>query len=456
MKITLDPKLFNPLFYKLLHSKADVVVNYGGSGSGKSFAQIQFFIYKCLTEKEQRILCLRQILSDTKQSIFDIFILILKQWGIYNSCKFNATEKKIVFPNGSFIYCRGLDDPESLKSTVSSSIWIEEATQSNLAAYNQVVLRLRGQQAKNGRIYLTFNPVNKSNWVYQHFFERDISSENIEIIHSTYLDNKFLTDKDRRQLLNFKKTNFAWYQCYALGQFANLETDNLFYKGFDSNKNVKDLYYNPNLPLHISWDENAVPWLSLVVSQIVIDSNNKVNIRIIKEYALFGKNLKTVCNKFISDFGENKNGLLIYGDSTSQKASVFLEQDQNFYDIVLHELKSMNPQKRVLPSNQSVIISGMYINSIFLGERDIDISIDPTCKELINDLENCKVGADGKKDKSIYHDKVKNMKYQKFGHLSDALTYLVIQANLDDYNLFKTGNAKFFKPSRGLIKPKGY
>lgn len=337
-----------------------------------------------------------------------------------------------------------------------SDIWLEEATQADLAAYNQLVLRLRGPQAKGGKVWITFNPINKSNWVYQHFFDRDISGENIEIIHSTYLDNKFLSEKDKRQLMNFKKSNFAWYQVYALGVFNNLSTDGLFYSDFNADNNCSDISYNPSFPLHISFDENAVPYNSLIVSQIY-EIKGKTYIRILKEYALWGKNLYNVISNFVSDFINHKAGVFVYGDATSQRKSVFLEKDQNYYSIIMQELAMFNPQKRVLPSNQSVNITRMYINKIFRGDHDaIDISIDYRCKELINDLENCKTDINGNKDKTIFNDKARNMKYQKFGHLSDCLNYLVIQSNYQDYIKFKNGSLHAIKLTARKRRQVGY
>ena len=424
--------------------------------TGKSYAQIQYFVYKCLTKKDQRVLCLRQNLTDTKETIYQPIMDLTKKWGIYQKCKFNSTDKKITFPNGSVIFCKGLDDSESLKSLVVSDIWLEEATQADLASFNQLVLRLRGPQAKEGKVWLTFNPINKSNWVYQHFFDRDISSENIEIIKTTYLDNKFLSDKDKRQLLNFKKTNFAWYQVYALGDFNNLSTDGLFYNDFSADNNCSDISYNPSYPLHISFDENAVPYNSLIVSQIY-QIKGKSYIRILKEYALFGKNLYYVISQFRNDFLNHKAGMFIYGDSTSQKKSVFLEKDQNYYSIIMQELTMFNPQKRVLPSNQSVNITRMYMNQIFRGDNEtIDISIDYNCKELINDLENCKTDINGNKDKTIFNDKSRGMKYQKFGHLTDCLNYLVIQSHYQDYIKFKNGASSALKLTARKRRAVGY
>lgn len=457
MKLNLDTRLFNPLFYKYLNSKADKVISYGGSGSGKSYSMLQFIIYKCLTNKDQNFLCVRKHYVDTKASIFDILISILKKWKIYRKCKVNLTERRITFPNGSSIFMRGLDDVEGLKSIMVSDIFIEEATQIDISDFQQLEVRLRGEQARNGKLWLLFNPVSKNNWVYHRFFgDGKLDDENIDIFHTTYLDNKFLTEKDRRTILNYKKLDYNFYRIYALGEFGVISQDGVFYNDFNVDKNCSDISYNPSFPLHISFDENAVPYNSLIVSQIYL-IKGKTYIRVLKNYALYGKNLYYVISQFVSDFINHQAGVFVYGDATSQKKSVFLEKDENYYSIIMKELAIFNPQKRVLPSNQSVNITRMYMNQIFRGDNEkIDISIDFKCKELIDDLENCKTDINGGKDKSIFNDKVRGMKYQKYGHLSDTLNYLVIQSNYQDYVKFKTGATSALKLTGRRRRQVGY
>lgn len=461
MNLQLDAKIFNPLFFKLLNipKEKSIVISYGSAGSGKSFSQLQFFIYKCLTNPNQNLLCIRQNYVDTKNSILNAFIFVLKMWNIYDKVKINLSERTITFKNGSVIFMKGLEaGVDNLKSLIVTDLWIEEASQIEESDFNQLLLRLRGQQAKNGKVWVTTNPTNTNIFIYRRFFENPnpTEMEDVEILHSTYLENKFLTPKDRKTIENFKSIDYNYFKCYGLGEWSNVSQEGLFYQDFKIDKSVKEIKYNPNLPLHISFDENSRPFLSLIVSQFY-NENGKTKIKVFKIYALYSKNLDYVLKQFITDFHNHHSGLFVYGDSTSAKSSVFLEQDQNFYSIIMLYLQRFNPQKRVLPSNNSVVISGMYMNKIFRGENDkIEVEIDYNCKELINDLENCKTAPDGNKDKSIFNDKARNMKYQRYGHLSDALTYLVIQANIQDYNNFKVGSTLGYKIGGALRKERGY
>jgi hypothetical protein len=48
------------------------------------------------------------------------------------------------------------------------------------------------------------------------------------------------------------------------------------------------------------------------------------------------------------------------------------------------------------------------------------------------------------------------MKYQKYGHLSDALDYLITQSHITHYNNFKVGANRTFKMRGKLREERGY
>ena len=440
MNLKLDAKIFNPLFFKLLNSKSDIVVNYGGSGSSKSFSLLQVLIYKCLTNKNERIMCLRQTLVSTKDTIYDIIIVILSQWGILSKCKCNSTTKTITFPNGSFIFCKGLDNPESLKSLMVSNIFIEEATEISEKTFNLITTRLRGTYAKNGKIYLNFNPIDIDHWLYKRFFNMPENPESFEIFHTTYKDNKFLNDRDIRALNNLQITDPHFYNIYALGNFGMLDRSGAFYPDFEYSKIVKDCQFDPiNDNLFVSIDENVNPYFTILCGYVRI-INGVPTYHIFKEYCHRGKHLDAVMKMFINDFKGFRNTIFLGGDSTSKKKNVLLESDQSLYSIIEQYLKDFKVQRKLIASNQSVKTSGLYMNHIFRNNHDVKIVIDPSCTELINDLKTCMLDAEGGKSKAKFYNKETKTSEEKNGHTSDALTYMIIQNNYENWAIFKSGS----------------
>ena len=163
----------------------------------------------------------------------------LSEWGLYDKCNINKTDMSIELPNGSKFIFKGLDDPEKIKSISGiCDIWCEEATELNEEDFDQSCLRLRNRRKKNNQIFISFNPVSKTNWVYKRWFDEGklgeklnnisdevgnyFEDEMISILKTTYKDNKFLPQDYIDNLLSMKESNYAYYKIYCLGLFSSL------------------------------------------------------------------------------------------------------------------------------------------------------------------------------------------------------------------------------------------
>lgn len=82
---------------------------------------------------------------------------------------------------------------------------------------NQLKVRLRGGKSKK-QIVLSFNPVNINHWIKKHFIDSGIAT----VCHSTYKDNKFLTEEDKNTLEGFRKSDMYYYNVYCLGEWGVL------------------------------------------------------------------------------------------------------------------------------------------------------------------------------------------------------------------------------------------
>ena len=102
---------------------------------------------------------------------------------------------------------------------------------------------------------------------------------------------------------------------------------------------------------------------------------------------------------------------------------------KHHYEIVAYKLRKYlnNKSDRTLLSNPSVVARRDFVNRIFENKLPIKITISETCHYLISDLMYLKQALDGNKDKSIFTDKETGEKYQKYGHLSDGMDYLLVE-----------------------------
>ena len=169
------------------------------------------------------LLVVRQTGNTNRDSTFALFKQVISEWNL--SSVFDITDLRIKCKNGNEIIFRGLDDVEKIKSTTFESgelthIWVEEATETLEEDINQLKVRLRGGTSKK-QMVLSFNPVNINHWIKRHFIDSKLAT----VCHSTYKDNKFLTDEDKEVLESFKNSDTYYYNVYCLGEWRSIRKD---------------------------------------------------------------------------------------------------------------------------------------------------------------------------------------------------------------------------------------
>ncbi len=217
------PRVTNPTFFPLYMNKSRYLVLKGGGSSGKSVFVSQKLIFRCLTERGHKFLVIRKVKQDIRDSAFAQLVSTIRAWGmddlfhipsgrssdLYLKCKLNGNE---------FIFC-GLDDVERLKSIEGiTSIWIEEASELTPEDFRQLNIRMRGRSRHYKQMILSFNPISITHWLKKEFFDQH--KENATVHESTYRDNIFLPDEDRKVLEGFRDTDEYYYMVYCLGQWG--------------------------------------------------------------------------------------------------------------------------------------------------------------------------------------------------------------------------------------------
>lgn len=247
--IKISREVFNDVYLPQLENYSTRFnIFYGGAGSGKSHFVFQKMVFKYLKYAGRKCLVVRKINNTLKDSCFEMVKTVLSDWQISEQCKINKTDLTIMLPNGSIFLFKGLDDNEKIKSIANiDDIVCEEITELDSFDFTQLNLRLRSPNGMN-QIHCMFNPVSKENWVFGMWFNESDSSplENLEdtmILKTTYEHNKFLPEEYKKSLLDMKRTNPAYYEIYANGEFATL--DKLIYtnwevKSFDYRQILKE------------------------------------------------------------------------------------------------------------------------------------------------------------------------------------------------------------------------
>ena len=185
-------------------------------------------IYKYLKFEARKCLVVRKVGATLRDSCFALIKSILSDWKLYDICKINKTDLTIELPNGSQFIFKSMDDPEKIKSIAGiDDIVVEECTEIDSFDFDQLCLRLRSKKPYN-QVHVMFNPVSKSNWVFERWFNQMDSTprtdlKNTMVLKTTYKDNKFLPQSYIDNLLEMAETNPVYFRIYALGEFATLD-----------------------------------------------------------------------------------------------------------------------------------------------------------------------------------------------------------------------------------------
>lgn len=224
----------------------------GGYGSGKSWDTAFKIVLKCLKEVRTVLVC-RDVYDTIRESCFSLFKDILDKLDLLADDDLSKTQKikknkviavtspmQIKFPNGSRIIFKGLDKASKIKSIHGVSIvWIEEASEIKFEAYEELIGRIRENNV-GLHFILTFNPVGRENWTYNHFFKRlDDDGNEIVILdeqklydkktvvkngvyyhHSTPDDNPFLPDEYIKRLDDMQSYDPDLWRVARLGMFG--------------------------------------------------------------------------------------------------------------------------------------------------------------------------------------------------------------------------------------------
>jgi phage terminase large subunit len=221
VNIKISKKVMNDVYLPYLYNEDRYLLFYGGGSSGKSYFIAQRWVIFLLTPKRFNLLVVRQTGDTNRKSTFPLLKQVISNWNLGKHFKINESDMRIkCLLTGNEVAFAGLDDVEKIKSITFengelTTIWVEEATECQEADINQLKVRLRGGKSKK-QMVLSFNPINIQHWIKRHFIDSKLAT----VCFSTYKDNKFLTDDDRKALEDLKYTDEYTYEVYCLGKWG--------------------------------------------------------------------------------------------------------------------------------------------------------------------------------------------------------------------------------------------
>lgn len=223
VNIHISKKVFNDVYLPYLDNDDRYLIFGGGGSSGKSFFIVQRWVYMLIQPRRCNILVLRNTGDTNRTSTFPLFKQVISQWNLSEYFKINESDMHITCKlTKNEVIFKGLDDIEKVKSVTFANgelthEWCEEATEMKECDISQLKVRLRGGSSKK-QMVLSFNPVNIQHWIKRHFIDSGLAT----VCWTTYKDNKFLSDDDRKALEALKDSDEYTYNVYCLGKWGIL------------------------------------------------------------------------------------------------------------------------------------------------------------------------------------------------------------------------------------------
>ena len=125
------------------------------------------------------------------------------------------------------------------------------------------------------------------------------------------------------------------------------------------------------------------------------------------------------------------------------------EDGVNNYTIIVGTFGKgvLRPKVKLLRKQPPQVTRCEFVNEVFDGYNGWEVQIDVKCRNLTRDLIYQLRNEDGTKSKQKT-----GVKYERYGHLSDCLDYLLCYYLRDSWYKFKSGDANGYIVSTSVIQ----
>ncbi|MBS1500818.1 MAG: terminase large subunit [Bacteroidetes bacterium] len=196
------------LFLENYSACEHIVINQGGTGSGKTYSILQVLF--CLACEQPK-----QVITVTGQDVPNLKAGALRD--ALNICSgpeqllatvssYNKSERIFEFANGSVIEFKSYDDAQDAKSGKRDYLFVNEANGVSWDIYSELALRTKR------RIYIDYNP-NTAFWVH----DKLVGRPGVRLIISDHRHNPFLEQGMRDKIESLKAADAELWKVYARG-----------------------------------------------------------------------------------------------------------------------------------------------------------------------------------------------------------------------------------------------
>lgn len=194
------------------NAKTDIVINQGGTSSGKTYAIMQNLFLHAIEEPNQVITVVGQDIPNLKVGALRDAETIVASSEVLQSYinNYNKSDRVFTFFNSSIIEFKSYDDWQDAKSGKRDYLFLNEVNGIAKPIFDELYLRTKR------KTYLDYNP-NTEFWVHNDL----IGKENVSLIISDHRHNTFLDEKIHNKIEAIEDPEL--WKVYARGLTGKLE-----------------------------------------------------------------------------------------------------------------------------------------------------------------------------------------------------------------------------------------
>lgn len=200
----------NIVYRHLVNSNKKIVVEQGGTRSGKTYNILLWIIFEYCTNHRNKVVTIcRKSFPSLRATVLRDFIGILQSYNMYKEINHNKSNSEYhLYDN--LIEFISLDQPQKIRGRKRDLLFINEGNELYLEDWQQLIFRTQE------RIVIDYNPSDEYHWIYDKVLPR----EDCDFFKTTYLDNPFVGDSIKEEIERLKYTDEQYWQIYGLGERA--------------------------------------------------------------------------------------------------------------------------------------------------------------------------------------------------------------------------------------------
>jgi len=200
----------NKVYKHLSNSDKKIIVEQGGTRSGKTYNILLWVIFKYCTNNTNKVITIcRKSFPSLRATVMRDFFSILQKHNCYTETLHNKSNSEY-YLNENLVEFISLDQPQKVRGRKRDLLFVNEGNELYYEDMQQLLFRTQE------RVILDFNPSDEYHWIY----DKLITRNDCDFFKTTYLDNPFIEDSIKKEIELLKETDEQYWQIYGLGERA--------------------------------------------------------------------------------------------------------------------------------------------------------------------------------------------------------------------------------------------